>query len=331
MTAKKDFSVSIAMATYNGAKYLQEQLDSFAAQSRLPDELIVCDDGSEDETIAIVQEFSQRAPFAVRLIKNPINLGYVKNFEQALSLCTGELIFLSDQDDVWFSDKIQFIKNYFQDNEGCLLIVHDGKIVDERLNWTGATSLGQIRSGFGSDEHLITGTLSVIHKDLMRYILPFPNGLAEITNIGHDGWIHLIANFMGTRRVIECPLQLIRRHSSNTSGWIASSTAKISKFTVFVAHFKTSPAISYQDRIYLNEALQERLVYADSHGVSEVTSSAIDVSLSYLKAERQAITYRSEILIAGFLTRQWKAIRMLIGGHYKYFNGFNSFLRDFVR
>lgn len=323
--------VSIAMATYNGEEYLKEQLNSFAMQSRLPDELVICDDCSSDETILIIEEFIRISPFSVRLIKNSINLGYIKNFEKALSLCTGELIFLSDQDDVWFSEKIQCVENTFNESEDTLLVVHDGKIVDERLNWNGATSLSQVRSGFGGDEHLITGNLSVIHKDLLRCILPFPNELAEITKIGHDGWIHLIAKFMGTRRVIASPLMLIRRHSLNTSAWIASSTAKISKITVFFAHFKTSPAISYQDRIYLNEALQERLVYADSHGVSEATSSAIDVSLSYLKSERQAISYRSAILTAGFLTRRWKSLRMLIGGHYKYFNGFNSFLRDFVR
>lgn len=331
MISRTKFRVSIAMATYNGEEYLKEQLNSFAMQTRLPDELVVCDDCSSDGTVSIIEDFIRLSPFPVKLIRNPINLGFINNFEKSLSFCSGDLIFLSDQDDIWFPEKIKIIENYFQENEDTLLVVHDGKIVDERLNWNGATSLGQVRSGFGSDEHLITGTLSVIHKDLMRYILPFPNRLAEITNIGHDGWIHLVAKFMGTRRVIDCPLQLIRRHSLNTSAWIASSTTKISKFTVFLAHFKTSPANSYQDRIYLNEALQERLLYAYSHGVSEVVSSVIDVSLSYLRAERRAISYRSAILTAGFLIRRWRALRMLIGGHYKYFNGFNSFLRDFVR
>lgn len=327
MTAKKDFSVSIAMATYNGAKYLQEQLDSFAIQTRLPDELIVCDDGSEDETIAIVQEFSQRAPFAVRLIKNPKNLGYIKNFEKTLSLCTGDLIFFSDQDDVWFPEKVQYIERAFQEEDGRLLVIHDGQLVDERLQWYGSTKLGQVRAGFGDDRHYITGALSAMHKNLKPYILPFPNDLT----VGHDGWIHLIAKFLGTRRVIEKPLQLIRRHSSNTSAWVASSTTKISRLSVFQRHFSTPPAFSYQDRIHLNESLQKRLEYIQSDKASKFPACTIDGSLNYLKAERIALYDRSGLVKAGLFARKLSALQMLACGEYKYFNGFMSFLRDMAR
>ena len=327
MTAKKDFSVSIAMATYNGAKYLQEQLDSFATQTRLPDELIVCDDGSEDETIAIVEEFSQRAPFAVRLIKNPKNLGFIKNFEKALSLCTGDLIFFSDQDDVWFPEKVQYIERTFQEEDGRLLVIHDGQLVDERLHWYGATNLGQVRAGFGDDGHYITGALSIMHKDLKPYILPFPDDLT----VGHDVWIHLIAKFLGTRLVIEKPLQLIRRHSSNTSAWVASSATKISRLSVFQSHLSTSPAISYQDRIYLNESLQKCLGHIQSDKACKFPAYTIDGSLNYLKDERRALEDRAGLLKAGVLARKGGALRMLVRGEYKYFNGFMSFLRDMVR
>lgn len=240
--------ISIAMATYNGAKYLREQLDSFVAQTRLPDELVVCDDGSEDKTISIIEEFSQRAPFVVRLIKNPKNLGFIKNFEKALSLCTGDLIFFSDQDDVWFPEKVQYIEKVFQEKDGRLLVIHDGQLVDERLQWHGATNLGQVQAGWSDDQHFITGALSAMHKDLMPYVLPFP----DVITVGHDVWIHLVAKFLGTRLVIDKPLQLIRRHTSNTSDWVASSITKINKLTVFQSYFNTVAAGSYQDRIYFN-------------------------------------------------------------------------------
>jgi len=331
MSNKTRFKISIAMATYNGAPHLYEQLDSFLTQTRLPDELIVCDDGSTDETISIIEEFSSAAPFLVKLIKNDINLGYVKNFEKVISLCTGDLIFISDQDDVWFSDKIQYIEKVFQKGDGALLVIHDGQLVDERLNGKGVSVLGQVRAGFGSDEHLITGAISVIHKDLTRYILPFPQELAEFTSIGHDGWIHLVAKFMGTRQVIDKSLQVIRRHSLNTSAWVASSTDQISKLTVLKSHFRTSPATSYQDRIYLNEAMQERLEHIRNDKLNQVYFSRIDVSLSYFRSERQAIVNRGAILNAKFFARKWKAFLMLIRGEYKYFNGFSSFMRDVVR
>ena len=93
---------SIALATYNGERYLQEQLNSFLHQTRLPDEIIACDDCSTDRTMDILESFAISALFAVYIYRNAINLGYTKNFERAISLCSGDVIFLSDQDDVWF-------------------------------------------------------------------------------------------------------------------------------------------------------------------------------------------------------------------------------------
>src|SRR4051794_15860948 len=95
---------SVAMCTYNGARFIGAQLASVAAQTRTPDELIVCDDRSTDETVAIVQKFADSAPFRVRLHVNEENLGSTKNFERAVSLCEGDLIALCDQDDVWLPE-----------------------------------------------------------------------------------------------------------------------------------------------------------------------------------------------------------------------------------
>ena len=92
---------SVAMCTYNGARFLGAQLASVAAQARAPDELVVCDDRSTDETARVVEEFAAAAPFRVRLHVNERNLGTTRNFERAVSLCEGDLIALSDQDDVW--------------------------------------------------------------------------------------------------------------------------------------------------------------------------------------------------------------------------------------
>src|SRR6266567_6944512 len=102
--------ISVAMCTYNGARFLREQLESIAAQSRLPDELVVCDDGSTDETVETIKAFVGRAPFAVRLEINSKNLGSTKNFEKAIGLCEGEIIALADQDDVWKPQKLAVLE-----------------------------------------------------------------------------------------------------------------------------------------------------------------------------------------------------------------------------
>src|SRR5882757_11091931 len=100
-------TISIAMATYNGGKYIRQQLDSFAAQTMLPSELIVTDDGSSDNTLEIIAEFVATAPFPVRVERNEKNLGYRANFMKAASLCKGDLISFSDQDDIWLPQKLE--------------------------------------------------------------------------------------------------------------------------------------------------------------------------------------------------------------------------------
>src|SRR5581483_5816839 len=98
--------ISIAMATYNGGQFIREQLDSLSRQTFLPCELVVCDDGSTDHTLAIVETFAASAPFAVRIHRNKKRLGFGPNFLKAASLCDGEVIAFSDQDDVWLETKL---------------------------------------------------------------------------------------------------------------------------------------------------------------------------------------------------------------------------------
>jgi glycosyltransferase involved in cell wall biosynthesis len=114
--AKKKHS-SIVMATYNGEKYLSEQLDSFCKQSVLPDELVVSDDNSKDATKEIILNFAKTAPFKVLFVENNHNSGVVKNFENALKHAKGDIIFFSDQDDYWLSNKIEKYMSVFEENK----------------------------------------------------------------------------------------------------------------------------------------------------------------------------------------------------------------------
>src|SRR5215467_4239016 len=108
--------LSVALCTYNGSRFLQEQLGSIGSQSRPPDELVICDDGSSDDTVDIIKRFALNAPFPVKLEVNASNLGSTKNFELAVSLCCGDVIALSDQDDVWDATKLAKIERVFLDS-----------------------------------------------------------------------------------------------------------------------------------------------------------------------------------------------------------------------
>src|SRR5712671_3439525 len=122
------------MCTYNGSAYLSEQLQSLAGQTRPPDELVVSDDQSNDgRTREIIEAFARDSPFKVRLSTNNQTLGSKRNFAIAIGRCTGDIIFLCDQDDVWRSDKLARIEKTFKSNPATGLVFSDAEVVDEDL------------------------------------------------------------------------------------------------------------------------------------------------------------------------------------------------------
>jgi len=113
------FSVSVAMATYNGSRYIREQLASLASQSCVPTELVITDDSSDDGTLELASDFARDAPFPMRLYRNPKRLGYRANFMRAASLCRSDLIAFCDQDDVWYRHKIEACAECFHNPDFC--------------------------------------------------------------------------------------------------------------------------------------------------------------------------------------------------------------------
>src|ERR687891_741004 len=123
--------ISVAMCTYNGADFLTAQLASIAEQTRPPDEIIVCDDASTDRTRTLLESFARTSSIPVSLYFSDQNAGSLKNFERAIGLCTGDVIALSDQDDVWRKDKLELIEQELQRNASAGLVFSDAELVDE--------------------------------------------------------------------------------------------------------------------------------------------------------------------------------------------------------
>jgi glycosyltransferase involved in cell wall biosynthesis len=228
-------NLSIALATYNGAVYLKEQLESIAAQTRTPDELVISDDQSTDDTLRLIEEFAATAGFPVRLSVNESNLGTAKNFEKAISLCRGDLIMLSDQDDVWHSDKLESVERIFEAKPQLSLVFSNAELVDETLRLFDKTLFDLVhfngekqrlvKSGRALDlqlrENLVLGATVAFRATLKELVLPI-SGNGPLV---HDGWIVLLIAAIGEIDFINRPLLKYRQHSaqqcrvSNTSTW----------------------------------------------------------------------------------------------------------------
>jgi glycosyltransferase involved in cell wall biosynthesis len=320
-------SISIAMATCNGEQYLSAQLQSFVEQKRLPDELVICDDGSRDATVAMVERFCRTAPFATRVLVNEENLGYVKNFERALAHCGGDLVFLSDQDDCWFSDKLAVMAQRFEQDARLFVLQADMVLADEHLTPSRYTQLGNILALGQSADRFVTGCGTALRRRWLDLALPVPVGLA----LGHDDWFHRLAIPLGARAVIDRPLQYYRRHGYNSSRWLASSPAGVSLLRGAREHGLRDASRGWRAERERIRAARSRI--ADSHrllcelGLAERQAPA----LARLSRREDAYDGRLQTLSGNRVARLPRLLRFWAGGHYDEFAGWKSALKDLVR
>jgi len=220
-------SVSIAMATCEGARHIDEQLASFGAQSRLPDELVVCDDASRDDSADRVEHYARRAPFSVRLVRNPERLGITGNFEQAVRLCSGDLILLADQDDVWRPEKIACLLEVMTSRPELGAVFSNGRVVAEDGRPLGYDLWQAL--GFGTGEqarvrggrahavflrHVVAaGTTLAFRARWRPLLLPFP----RLWSV-HDAWIAFLIAAVGEVDCLDRQLIDYRLHAANQIG-----------------------------------------------------------------------------------------------------------------
>lgn len=217
-------SISVAMATFNGERFLTEQLASLTRQTLLPAELVVCDDGSNDGTYDALERFATASPFPVRLERNEEQIGFADTFLRAASLCRGDLIALCDQDDVWLDHKLARCAAAWRDD--VVLVMHSSRVVDDELESTGALYPrfrdNAIAPPLSTDPWLaVRGMSMVFSGDLVRQVdwtsRP-PSHYLPGQPINHDEWIYLLARGMGSIAFLAEPLALYRRHPTAVTG-----------------------------------------------------------------------------------------------------------------
>ena len=313
------------MTVYNGQKHLAEQIDSFLNQSYLPHEIIISDDCSTDNTLQLLEKYKNNKKIKIKIYKNTKNIGFTKNFEKAISKSRGDILFLSDQDDIWYYNKIETIIKKFNTNPEIGLIIHDANLVNANLKKTSLTALSQVNSGFSNTDVFITGALTAFKRDLLKFFLPFPKKL-----LGHDGYMHFIAKNLGARMVITNKLQIIRRHESNTSNWVASSLIKINKFDVFKNQLFSKRTKNYNDRlVQVNKAIY--LINTLQNKKHNFSNELIANSLINLKNEKKALKKRNLLERQNFFKKNITIFELLFNNQYIYFNGIKSFFRDLLR
>ena len=206
--------VSIAMAVYNGEKYLKEQIDSIIQQLLPQDEIIISYDGSTDNTLNLIKEYASK-DHRIRYYKNDIKPGVVKNFENAVIHCSGEIIFYSDQDDIWMPDKIEKVLNKFED-PNVTVVIHDSSLTDGELNITHPSTF-KLRNGNTSlIKNLIRlsyiGCCLAFRSDMRKVVLPIPTIYRS-----HDWWTGSICSCYGKMEKIDEALILHRLHDNNAT------------------------------------------------------------------------------------------------------------------
>lgn len=220
-------SVSVALCTYNGERFLPEQLRSIAEQTVLPNEVVACDDGSSDRTIELLERFASEVPFPVRIVRNPQTLRPAQNFAQAIALCSGDLVILTDQDDVWFADRVEKTREVFAANDDltfafseCPLIDGDGAELGRSIYSSVPISPGD-RSRLAEGSSLlplllrygvIYGTTMALRGNLKEIFLPLPPGWS------HDEWIALTLSAVGPSACLPTPVTRYRQHALQQVG-----------------------------------------------------------------------------------------------------------------
>jgi glycosyltransferase involved in cell wall biosynthesis len=317
---------SVVMATFNGEAYLSEQLKSIIKNK--PHQLVVVDDASTDSTIEIIKNTLKFHPdIELTIHVNEINQGSSLSFRKAIMLSSGDIIFLSDQDDYWMDNKIEVMNRLFDEDKRITMAYSDGIIVNKELRPIGPTIFGtrkHFKNGTGTNRTSlevavdpdIKGCTIAVRGNFARQLFAATNP-DSFTLWGHDQWLALFSYIYGEVREIKMPLILHRFHDRNTSRGQRFSVFRIKQVVTYVKLIRSQPT-NYTEQKYqaIIQHLSDCKLPADTNMVQ-----AIQTLLSFSRR-------RSSLQSLTLISRLYRAIQLYREGLYDLYNGKYTMIRD---
>ena len=298
--------ISVAIATYNGEKYVKEQLNSIIDQTVPVDEIVISDDGSNDNTLNVISQLAaiNNQNISFLILTDNVNHGPRGNFENALFHCTGDFIFLADQDDIWYREKVEKIMNVFLQNHDAHLVCHEAILIDKHngfINGIFNERLARKLPGLENDSYikltknsfldmtvsgpLTNGMVMCISKWLKDQSLPFPKAFAS-----HDWWLGFLAVKNDSCYYLNSVLTKYRLHGDNTTGNKAYTGNLLNKIQKGIGHVKKIKTNSVQTGEFYNmsKAVRNRLDRNDDteKQAYEIANRICDISHRLIEIER---------------------------------------------
>lgn len=309
----KSGTVSVALCTFDGERFVEAQLRSIAAQSRVPDEIVVCDDGSNDATVEVVGRFAEDSSIPVVLRTNETRLGPARNFGRAISLASGDVIALSDQDDAWVPSKLSRLEAVLDSNPEAGLVFSDADLVDAHLRPTGRTlwqSIGFTRreqdrviGGLAFEalmrQNFVGGLTLAFRSRYRDEVLPVPDGAL------HDLWIASVIAALAPVAFVPETLVLYRQHERNhvglpLDGWRNQVADRRARHR------------SYGDELVHHEFLRDRLTKLDPNRVPARHLRALSRKIAHHQVRSSLQDSR--------ISRVVPVSRELVTGHYNHYS-----------
>jgi hypothetical protein len=322
--SRNDATISVALTTYNGCPFIGPQLESIGAQIRPPDEVVVGDDQSSDDTAAVVQAFASRSGIPTFWQRNATRLGYVRNFEHVVRRCSGDIVVFADHDDVWAPHKLARLEAALHKEPDALGVFSNGVLIDEQGEMLPGTLFEKCafdaleRAAFrGGDalavlvkRNVVTGATLAVRRSALLPLMPFDSFWP------HDYYLALALSALGRLLIVNEPLVYYRRHAQQQIGFPTASW----QGTLKVVRGQTAEACRLEAEAY--EQLCTRLVswgVAQGHPVLETLRGKGRQLIQ--RAEMRARRSRAPLLM-------WRGIRD--GGYKQYGIGWGQLVLDVV-
>lgn len=316
--------ISVALCTYNGEKYIYDQVISIISQSKKVDEIVICDDGSIDKTLEIIQRIKLQNDFNINIHVNDKQLGVTKNFEKCIKLCSGNFIFFSDQDDIWEANKVERFMDFF-DSKNAHVFFSNANLISSKMEYANKKLINNdtIKKIKISDsafkmilkENYVTGATMAINKEIIKISEQIPEEWI------HDEWLATLSFFIGNTLYIDDCLIQYRIHENNQLGLFSGSYNDRFKRFMFV----------------INDSKNYRKTQLDKY--TRLKTSLEKINDDMINNER--FIYFNDFFI--FLEDQYKYVnsnffikisilyKNISRKKYKKFtSGFNSFFKDLI-